>query len=165
MNIGVAELADQRGWGSFGIGLMLAGFGLGAAAGSLLTMTWRIRRNAGVWIAVLCVIEGVCLIAVAVAPTVALAATGTSIMGLTLGPVNVLSTVLQQRETPDNFRGRVAAIQLLISPGLIGMTHGATGLIIAVIGTTGAFALGGLLEVSVVLTLFAPAYRRTRSED
>lgn len=165
MNIGIAELANHRGWGSSGIGLMLAGFGFGAAVGGLLTMKWRIRRNAGVWIAVLCVIEGVCLFAVAMAPGVAVAAVGTSISGLTLGPVNVLSTVLEQREAPDEFRGRVASIQLLISLGLIPMTYGATGLLIAVIGTTGVFALGGLLEVSVVLTLLAPAYRRARAED
>ena len=165
MNIGIAELADHRGWGSSGIGLMLAGVGLGAAVGGLLTMKWRIRRNAGVWIAVLCMIEGGCLFAVAVAPGIALAVTATSVIGLTLGPVNVLSTVLEQREVPDEFRGRVASIQLVISLGLIPMTYGVTGLIIAVIGTTGAFTLGGLLEVSVVLTLFAPAYRRARVED
>jgi predicted MFS family arabinose efflux permease len=165
MNIGIAELADRRGWGSAGIGLMLAGFGIGAAAGGLLTMKWRTRRNAGIWIAVLCVIEGVCLFAVAVAPDVALAATATSVIGLALGPVNVISTVLEQREAPDEFRGRAASIQLLISLGLIPMTYGVTGLIIAAVGTTGAFALGGLLEVSVVLTLLAPAYRRARTED
>jgi hypothetical protein len=56
-------------------------------------------------------------------------------------------------------------VQLLISLGLIPMTYGLTGLIIAAIGTTGAFALGGLLEVSVVLTLLSPAYRRGRTED
>ena len=105
---------------------MLTGFGLGAAVGGLLTMKWRIRRNAGTWIAVLRVVEGTCLCAVtvAVAPGVALAATGTSVIG-----------------------------------------HGATGLLIAAIGTTGTFALGGLLEVSVAATLFAPAYRRARAED
>ena len=165
MNIGIAELASHRGWGSSGIGLMLAGFGVGAAVGGLLMVKWRIRRNAGAWIAALCVIEGVCLFAVAVAPGVALAATATSVIGLTLGPVNVLSTVLEQREAPDGLRGRVASIQLLISLGLIPMTYGATGLIIAAIGTTGAFALGGLLEVSVVATLAAPAYRRARVQD
>lgn len=165
MNIGIAELANRRGWGSSGVGLMLAGFGLGVALGGLLTIKLSIRRNAGTWIAVLCVIDGMCLFAVALAPTVALAVTGTAIIGLTLGPVNVLSTVLQQRETPDHLRGRVASIQLLISLGLIPMTYGATGLIIAVIGTTRAFALGGLLEVSVVLTLFAPAYRTALTDD
>lgn len=165
MNIGIAELANHRGWGSSGIGLMLAGFGLGAAAGGLATVKWRIRRNAGVWIAALCVIEGACLLAVATAPVVAVAAAGTLISGLALGPVNVLSAVLEQREAPDEFRGRVASIQLLISLGLIPMTYGATGLLIAVIGTTGVFALGGLLEVSVALTLLAPAFRRARTED
>jgi MFS family permease len=122
MNIGIAELADHRGWGAAGIGVLLAGFGLGAAAGGLLTMKWRIRRNAGIWIAVLCAVEGVCLFAVAVAPGVALATAGTSIIGV-------------------------------------------TGVIIAVAGPTGDFALGGLIELSVLLTLLAPAYRRARVED
>ena len=141
---------------------MLTGFGLGTAVGGLLTVKWRIRRNAGAWIAMLCVVEAVCLFAVAVAPGVALAATSTTILGLTLGPVNVLATVLEQRETPDEFRGRVASIQLLIGLGLIPMTYG---VIIAAIGTTGTFALGALIELSVLLTLLAPAYRRARVED
>ena len=123
------------------------------------------RRNAGAWIAMLCVVEAVCLFAVAVAPGVALAATSTTLLGLTLGLVNVLATVLEQRETPDEFRGRVASIQLLIGLGLIPMTYGVTGVIIAAIGTTGAFALGALIELSVLLTLLAPAYRRARVED
>ena len=163
INIGVAELADHRGWGSFGIGLLLAGFGIGTAAGGLLMMKWKIRRNAGVWIAGLCVVEGVCLFAVSLSPGVALATAGTAIIGLTIGPINVLSTVLEQRETPDEFRGRVASVQLLISLGLIPLTFGVTGAIIAAIGTTGAFALGGLLEVSVAATLFAPAFRRAQA--
>ena len=117
------------------------------------------------WIAMLCVVEAVCLFAVAVAPGVALAATSTTLLGLTLGPVNVLATVLEQRETPDEFRGRVASIQLLIGLGLIPMTYGVTGVIIAAIGTTGTFALGALIELSVLLTLLAPAYRRARVED
>ena len=114
------------------------------------------------WIAMFCVVEAVCLFAVAVAPGVALAATSTTLLGLTLGPVNVLATVLEQRETPDEFRGRVASIQLLIGLGLIPMTYG---VIIAAIGTTGTFALGALIELSVLLTLLAPAYRRARVED
>ena len=141
---------------------MLTGFGLGTAVGGLLTVKWRIRRNAGAWIAMLCVVEAVCLFAVAVAPGVALAATSTTLLGLTLGLVNVLATVLEQRETPDEFRGRVASIQLLIGLGLIPMTYG---VIIAAIGTTGTFALGALIELSVLLTLLAPAYRRARVED
>jgi hypothetical protein len=51
----------------------------------------------------------VCLFTVALAPGIVLATTGTSIMGLTLGPVNVLSTVLEQRETPDELRARLRA--------------------------------------------------------
>jgi MFS family permease len=48
MNIGLAELATHRGWGPAGIGVLLAGFGVGAA-GSALAMHWlHIRRRAGV---------------------------------------------------------------------------------------------------------------------
>ena len=165
MNIGIAELAAHRGWGASGIGLMLTGFGLGAALGGVLTLKWRIRRNAGVWIAMLCAVEGVCLLGVALAPGIVLAAVVTSVLGLTLGPVNVLSTVLEQRYTPDELRGRVASIQLVISLGLIPMTYGATGLIIGLVGTTGAFAPGALIEVSVLATLLAPGFRRARVDD
>ncbi|WP_107397458.1 MFS transporter, partial [Streptomyces acidiscabies] len=40
MNLGLTLLAGERGWGASGLGLVLAGFGVGAGAASLL-LAWR----------------------------------------------------------------------------------------------------------------------------
>jgi len=165
MNIGVAELAVHRGWGAAGIGVLFTGFGVGAAAGGLLMIKLRIRRNAGLWLGGLAAVQGLCLFATALAHTAALAAVAMTVVGLTSGPMAVLASVLQQAETPDEFRGRVSSIQSLIGLGLIPLASAATGFVISAIGITGDFALGGLIEVSALLTLLSPAFRKARVQS
>jgi MFS family permease len=162
MNLGVAELAEHRGWGAAGIGVLFTGFGVGAAAGGLLMIKLRIRHNAGLWLGGLATVQGLCLFGTALAHPAALAAVAMTVVGLTSGPMAVLSSVLQQAETPDEFRGRVSSIQSLIGLGLIPLASAATGFVISAIGITGDFALGGLIEVSALLTLLSPAFRKAR---
>jgi predicted MFS family arabinose efflux permease len=165
MNIGVAELSEQRGWGSAGIGLLLTGFGLGAALGGLLTVRFRIRANAGAWIAVLGAVQGLCLIGAPFVPSAAVGAAVTGLAGLVSGPVAVVGSVLEQQLTPDEFRGRVSSLQNLIALGLVPVTSAATGFVIAAIGVAGEFALGGLIEVAVLATLLAAEFRTAKLED
>lgn len=162
MNVGIAELAEHRGWGAAGIGLLLTGFGLGAALGGLLTPRLRIRRNAGWWIAVLGAVQGCGLICVALVPGLGAAAVLTGWAGLISGPMAVLSSVIQQAETPDAYRGRVSSISTLLSLGVVPLASAATGFVIAAVGLTVDFTISGLIEVTALVTLLAPAFRRAQ---
>lgn len=165
MNIGIAELSQQRGWGAAGIGLLLTGFGLGAALGGLLTVKFRIRKNAGGWIAALGAVQGGCLIGAALTPSAAATAACIALAGLVSGPCAVIGSVMQQKQTPDAFRGRVASIQSLIAVGLVPLASAATGLVIAAVGVTAVFVLGGLIEASALITLPAAAFRTMNLGD
>lgn len=162
MNVGLAELAAHRGWGAAGIGVMLTGFGLGAAAGGLITTRVRIRRNAGVWIGVLGATQGLCVFGIALVPTAAAAAAITCVIGLTSGPMAVVYSVIQQKETPDEFRGRVSSISSLLNLGLVPLASALTGFVIAAVGVAGDFAVSGLIETFSLVTLLAPAFRKAR---
>ena len=165
MNIGIAELSEQRGWGAAGIGLLLTGFGLGAALGGLLTVKFRVRRNAGGWIAVFGAVQGCCLIGATLTPDAVATAACIGLAGLVSGPCAVIGSVMQQRQTPDAFRGRVASVQSLIAVGLVPIASAATGFVIAAVGVRGDFVFGGLIEISALVTLLAPAFRTVNLED
>lgn len=164
MNIGVALLSNQRGWGAAGIGTLMTGFGLGAAAGALLAGRFKIRRNVGVWIGVLGAVQGVAVFSTALAPNVLIAAITTALAGMSSGPMSVCFSVLSQHHTPDELRGRVGSFQILSSYGTVPLAMAGTGFAAALIGIQATYAVCGAVEVAGLLTLFAPAFRRARLE-
>jgi predicted MFS family arabinose efflux permease len=159
MNIGIAELSEQRGWGAGGIGLLLTGFGVGAAASALLLLRWKIRRGAGIWISALCAVSGAALLAMALAPDLGAAVAATAALGLVSGPMAVSSTVLAQQHSPDELRGRLSSFNLLSSYGTVPVASIGTGLAIAAVGVTATFAVCGAIESAALLWLLAPGLR------
>jgi MFS family permease len=164
MNIGLAELAVHRGWGAPGIGVLLAGFGLGAA-GSALAMHWlHIRRGAGACIVVAGAVQGTALLSMALAPSLTVAALATAVAGLCSGPIAVVSTVLSQVATPDELRGRVSSFTTMTTYAAVLLSSSATGLAIAAVGLKGAYAICGAVEAAGLLMLAFPGLRRARIE-
>ena len=162
MNIGPAELAAHRGWHATGIGLLLTGFGLGAAAGAVLMNFWHIRRGAGIAIALLCVVQGAAILAVGVAPWLWLAVAAAGLVGLCSGPMGVVSSVLTQAATPDELRGRVTSFMTMTTYGVVLMAMTGTGLLIGAVGVSGGFAICAGIEAVGILLLLAPGLRTAR---
>lgn len=162
MNIGLAELSAHRGWGAAGIGTLLATFGVGAGL-SALAMHWiRVRRGAGVLIAILAAVQGAAVTGMALAPGRPAAALATATVGLCTGPMAVISSVLGQVATPDELRGRVASLAAMTAYGAVLVASSATGLAIGAIGITGTYAVSGAMEAAGLLMLFFPGLRRAR---
>jgi MFS family permease len=159
MNIGIAELSDRRGWGAGGIGLLLTGFGVGAAASALFLLRWKIRRGAAIWISSLCAVSGAALLAMALAPDLGAAVAAAAALGLVSGPMAVSSTVLAQQHSPDELRGRLSSFNLLSTYGTVPVASIGTGLAIAAIGVTATFAVCGAVESAALLWLLAPGFR------
>jgi len=165
MNIGLAELASRRGWGPAGIGILLAAFGIGAAA-SALAMHWvRIRRGAGVWVVVLVAVQGAAVISMGLIPGLALAALAATVVGLCSGPVAVTATVLSQAATPDALRGRVSSLTTMTAYGTVLIASSATGLLIGALGLVGTYAISGCIEVAALLVVACPGLRRASIES
>jgi MFS family permease len=165
MNIGLAELSSHRGWGAAGIGLLLAGFGVGAAA-SAFGMHWvHIRRGPGIWIAVFGAVQGAAVVSMALVPSLWIAALVTATAGLCTGPMVVLSTVITQAATPDELRGRVSSFTTMTSYAAVLVASSATGIAIGTVGLTGTYAVSGAIEAVGLLMLVFPGLRRARIED
>jgi MFS family permease len=162
MNIGLAELAAQRGWHATGIGVLLTGFGIGAAGGAVLTNWWHIRRGAGIAVAVLGAVQGAAILATGIAPWLWLAVLAAACVGLCSGPMGVTSSVLTQAATPDEMRGRVSSFITMTAYGAVLIGISATGVLIGVAGLTGGFAICAGIEASGVLLLLAPGLRTAK---
>ncbi len=158
MNVGLAVVADRHGWGAGGIGLMLAGFGLGAVA-SALAMT-RLTVRSGPLMAGCAAVQGVAVFAVAVAPVPAVAAGITGVAGITSAPLAVLISSLSQRHTDDAYRGRVSSVQTLANLGITPLAVALMGAAVGWLGTVPAFGASASLElVAAVICLTVPGLR------
>ncbi|MGW2299513.1 MFS transporter [Streptomyces sp. NPDC001809] len=160
-NVGLAVLADQRGWGAAGIGWVLAGFGTGAGAASLLlTAAGRVPRAGAVggWTMTL---GAVAVGALAFAPHLAAAVAVALGVGLLAGLSGALCNALLQTECDPAYLGRVTAVAGLMSLGLAPLSFPLTGAAIQLwgigavyVGSAAICALAGLCALAV------PAVRR-----
>jgi predicted MFS family arabinose efflux permease len=155
MNVGLALVSADRGWGASGIGAMLAGFGAGAVAGSLTMLRVRVRGGVGIALAACTVLEAIAVFSVALAPRLAVAVIATAAAGLASGPLGVLITSLGQARTADAFRGRVGSVNSLANLGITPIAIAVMGAAADWFGTVPAFAGSGLLEVAAAIGCLA----------
>ncbi|MCX4761278.1 MFS transporter [Streptomyces sp. NBC_01275] len=154
MNLGLTLLAAQRGWGSAGMGLVLAGFGVGAGAASLL-LAWRGRvPYAGRVTAVATLAGAVAIDALARVPSVAAAACVALLIGLLAGLAGALTGALLQARAGSAYVGRVTSVSTLVGFGVAPLTFPAVGWAVAAWGAGPVFtvcaavsALGGVLAL------------------
>ncbi|MFI7411698.1 MFS transporter [Streptomyces sp. NPDC049627] len=122
MNLGLTLLAQERGWGSLGMGWLLAGFGTGAGTVSLLlTLRGRVPR-AGLVMALAELGACVAVAWLAHAPSV-IAATGVALLiGLLAGLGGALSGALTLAQAGPAYAGRVTAVSTLVGFGVAPLT-------------------------------------------
>ncbi|MEU2714066.1 MFS transporter [Streptomyces sp. NPDC007205] len=161
LNVVLTLLADHRGWGASGMGWVLAGFGAGAGAASLLlTVRGRLPR-AGLVTGCTCAAGSVAVGALAFVSSLA-AAVGTALLvGLLAGLSGALCGALLQTQSDPARLGRVTAASSLISLGVTPLSMpvaaaaiGAWGLGPVYVVSAAVCGLGGLVALVV------PALRR-----
>ncbi|KUN86847.1 MFS transporter [Streptomyces griseoruber] len=161
MNLGLTLLAEERGWGSSGMGLVLAGFGVGAGAASLL-LAWRGRvPRAGRVLALGTIAGAAAIAALARVPSVAGAAAVALCIGLLAGLGGALSGALVQARAGAAYLGRVTAVSTLVGFGVAPLTFPLVGWSIGAWGTGPVFAAcAALCTLSGALALAVRPLRR-----
>ncbi|MFJ7072610.1 MFS transporter [Streptomyces sp. NPDC098781] len=156
LNVGLALLADERGWGASGIGWVLAGFGVGAGAASLL-LTVRGRLPHAGQVAGYAILAGsVAIGALAYAPGVLAAAGVALLVGLLAGLSGTMCGALLQTQADPRYLGRVTAVSGLVSLGLAPLSMpvsaaaiGAWGAGPVFVGSAVVCGLGGVIALGV----------------
>ncbi|MEU8467567.1 MFS transporter [Streptomyces sp. NPDC029006] len=161
LNVGLTLLADRRGWGAPGMGWVLAGFGAGAGAASLLLAVRGRVPRAGLVTGCACVAGSVAIGALAFVPALAAAVGVALLVGLLAGLSGALCGALLQTQADPAYLGRVTAVAGLVSLGLapLSMPFAAAAI--------GVWGLGPVFVVSAVVcglggavALLVPGLRR-----
>lgn len=161
MNLGLTLLAQARGWGSAGQGWMLAGFGTGAGAASLL-LTWRGRvPRAGAVAAASGLVGAGAIALLAQVPSVP-AATGVALLiGLSAGTAGALAGALVQSRAGAAYMGRVTAVTTLVGFGVAPLTFPLVGGAAALWGIAPVFAACAAVDgLGGIVVLCSGALRR-----
>ncbi|MEV4938596.1 MFS transporter [Streptomyces zaomyceticus] len=156
LNVGLALLADQRGWGASGIGWVLAGFGAGAGGASLLlSVKGRVPR-AGAVLGWTMTLGAASIGALAFVPRLPVAVAVALSIGLFAGLSGALCGALVQTECDPARLGRVSAVSSLMSLGLAPLSFPLTGAAIGLWGvgpvftvSAGVCALAGMYGLAV----------------
>ncbi|MER7839945.1 MFS transporter [Streptomyces sp. NPDC096040] len=156
LNVGLTLLADQRGWGAAGVGWVLAGFGTGAGAVSLLlTVRGRLPR-AGLVAGYAILAGSVAIGSLAFVPSLAGAVGVALLIGLLAGLSGAMCSALLQTQADPAYLGRVTAVAGLISLGLTPLSMPFTAAAIGAFGpgpvyvvSAAVCALGGIVALAV----------------
>ncbi|MDO0932407.1 MFS transporter [Streptomyces sp. DG2A-72] len=161
MNLGLTLLAQQRGWGSSGMGWVLAGFGTGAGAASLL-LTWRGRvPRAGAVAAVTNILGAAAIGALAQVVSVPGAVGVALLIGLSAGLSGALCGALIQAAAGPAYVGRVTAASTLVGFGVAPLTFPVVGWAAELWGTGPVFVVGAAVSaLGGVIALCAGSLRR-----
>jgi MFS family permease len=155
----VAELplAHEFGQGAAGYGVIVACWGGGAIAGSVLgrvtSRRWESRTM--IWG---CALIGAGFATVAGSPVFAVAMAGMLLAGVSEGAVGVAEQTIIQRCTPDSVRSRVNAAGEALALGAFALSFPAAGFLIDLLGVRGAYAMAATGCVLAALIL-VPAMR------
>lgn len=161
LNVGLTLLADHRGWGATGMGWVLAGFGVGAGAASLLlTVRGRLPR-AGLLSGVALLAGSFAVGALAFAPTLWVAVGTALLVGLLTGLSGALCGAVLQTQADPAYLGRVTAVSSLISLGLTPLSMPVAAAAIGLWGVGPVYLVSACVcGLGGVVPLVVPALRR-----
>ncbi|WP_030167654.1 MFS transporter [Streptomyces sp. NRRL S-813] len=163
LNVGLTLLADERGWGASGMGWILAGFGTGAGAASLLLAVRGRLPHAGRLAAYLIFAGSLAIGALAYAPGVVAAVVVAVLIGLLAGLSGALCGALLQTHADPACLGRVTAVAGLVSLGLAPLSMPLSAAAIGAFGTGPVFVVSAAVcALGGVVALAAPGLRRAQ---
>ncbi|MEV8402841.1 MFS transporter [Streptomyces niveus] len=141
LNIGLVLLAQDRGWGAGGMGWIVAAFGVGAGAASLLLAVRGHLPRAGLVLCLSVVAGALAIGALAFVQTVALAAVAGLLVGLLAGLGGGLCGALTQTLTEPAYLGRVTSVATLFTLGIAPLSYPVTGAAVGLWGTGPVFVV------------------------
>lgn len=161
LNVGLTLLADERGWGASGMGWILAGFGVGAGAASLL-LTVRGRLPHAGQVAGYAILAGSVAIGALAFVSGVVAAVGVALLvGALAGLSGAMCGALLQTQADPAYLGRVTAVSSLVSLGFAPLSMPLSAAAIGAWGTGPVFvASAAVCALGGVIALCVPGLRR-----
>lgn len=153
--------------GPWGLGLMHSSMGAGALAMALYLTSRPIRDNAGMAMFATVAIFGLCTLVFGISSILWLSIVMLALMGAAdMISMYVRQTLVQLR-TPDEVRGRVNAVTMVVTGASNEIGGFRAGMVAAVIGAVPAVVIGGVgtMAVAALWAYKFPELRRARHLD
>ncbi|MEV0264447.1 MFS transporter [Streptomyces sp. NPDC050617] len=161
MNVGLALLVQERGWGASGLGWIIAGFGLGAGGAALLVAVRGRLGRAGLLFSCFMAVGALAVAALGYVPTLAAAVAAGVVVGLTAGLSGTLNNALMQTEADPAHLGRVTSVAMLFTVGTAPLAYPLTGAAVGAWGPAPVFVASAAVIVSgAAIGLLTPSLRR-----
>jgi MFS family permease len=154
--------------GPLGFGILRAAPAAGAIVMALVLARWPISARVGRFMFATVTIYGVATILFALAPNFALALAALAVVGASDTISVVIRQTMVQLRTPDRMRGRVYAVNSMVTNTSNQLGIFRAGTAAAVFGTVPSVLLGGLTTIAVVLIstkIFRELYDAERYHD
>jgi MFS family permease len=148
--------------GSFGYGLMWTASGLGAAMGAITASAWLERRSmTGVYAAAIALM-GIGDLAAGVSPNVWVAVWCVLLGGVGNATAIVCNSLLVQRNTADEVRGRVFTVIMGSNFAVLGIGMAVTGPLVSAVGPRWVYGFAGAVALAAALTGYVMLRRAPR---
>jgi hypothetical protein len=151
---------DQTGGGAGEYATVLAAFGVGGAAGSLLVSSWRLPRRYLTWMLLLWGAGAAPLVLIGLTRQIWVMAAATFVVGATGAVAMVIWGTLLQRRVPPRLLGRVSSLDFFVSLALMPISMAVAGPVGEWLGLGLTFVLAGsvpvLLAVAAILAWQLP---------
>jgi transmembrane secretion effector len=155
IGVGLPTLAHGRfDAGATGLGVLLAGWGLGATLGAAAAGVLPPPKRFGVAVVAACGWIGVCIIGIGLMPSLLPAIAVIAGAGLASGLINTYGMSWLQRRTDRAMQGRVMSLVFLASVGLVPVGNAVAG-VLGEISPTLLFAAAGSLIVAAAAGAFS----------
>ncbi|MEU4587114.1 MFS transporter [Kitasatospora aureofaciens] len=161
LNVGMVLLNAERGWGPSGLGLIVACFGAGAAAGAALLAVAGWLPRAGLTMAVTLLLGSLGAAAMGSLPALWSAAVLAAFVGLSAGVFGSLDGALVQTTADPAYLGRVTSVVMLTMVGVAPLSYPLVGAAIGAWGAAPVFlGCGGLSCLGAIYALTSQPVRQ-----
>jgi MFS family permease len=158
--ISIPFLANERGFGVEGFGLMNTGIGVGSAIGAILFSLWTIRNPKPYMTLMVCLFQGIVIILIGFTHQLWLFIVLFALLGMHETAVNVIAPSVNHTIIPRKLFGRVISVMILVMSGSVPISQAVAGWMMESASTARVFIGGGLIEIlAAVIVLFFPFVR------
>ncbi|RMB84980.1 MFS transporter [Streptomyces shenzhenensis] len=161
LNVGMILLNAERGWGPSGYGWIVSSFSAGAATSAALLAIAGWLPRAGLMMAGTLLVGCAGAAAIALVPTLWLAAVLAAVIGLCAGIFGSLDNALIQTAADPAYLGRVTSVVMLTMVGLAPLSYPLVGAAVGAWGAAPVFVgCGTFASLGVAIALTSSAVRR-----
>ncbi|UUW91302.1 MFS transporter [Pimelobacter simplex] len=150
-------IKDDLGGGPRDHALVMAGFGLGGAVGSLVTASRPMPRRYLTWMMLMWGVGCLPFLAVGFATAVWQVVAAAAVIGALFAAPMVLWGTLLQRRVPPELLGRVASLDFFVSISLMPVSMALAGPVAELIGLKATFAIAAVVPVVVAIVAVVAA--------